>query len=78
MRKVSRPYFKNKGLILGTRKTQKGELFPIAAVLTPLAGAVIGKILERGKKRVNKRLHQTSRKIILVRLVNNIGKKQKK
>ena len=38
MEKVSRPYFKNKRLILGSGKTQKGGFFPIPATLAPLAG----------------------------------------
>ena len=55
MRKVSRSYFKNKKLILGRGKTQKGRYFPIAASLTPLNGEVMGKVLGKGKKRANKR-----------------------
>ena len=54
MKKVSRPYFKNKRLILGSRKTQKGGFFHIAAALAPFAEDVIGKIFGRGKKRANK------------------------
>ena len=55
MRKVSRSYFKNKKLILGRGKTQKGRYFPIAVSLAPLNGEVMGKILGKGKKRANKR-----------------------
>ena len=65
MKKVSRPYFKNKRLILGSRKAQKGGLFPVAAALGPLAGEVVGKIFGRGKKRANGRPCR-SRKVILV------------
>ena len=65
MKKVSRPYFKNKRLILGSRKTQKGKFFPIAAGLAPLAGEVIGKIFGRGKKHANK-IPFRPRKVILV------------
>ena len=54
MKKVSRPYFKNKRLTLGSGKTQKGGFFPIAAALAPLAGEVIGKIFGRCKNRANK------------------------
>ena len=66
MKKVSRPYFKNKRLILGSEKTQKGGFFPIAAALAPLAGEVIGEIFGRQKKHANKRPRQLSRKVILV------------
>ena len=66
MKKVSRLYFKNKRLILGSGRTQKGLFFPVAAVLGPLAGEVIGKIFERGKKRANKRPCRPLRKIVLV------------
>ena len=57
MKKVSRSFFENKILILGSRKTQKGGFFPIAAALVPLAGEVIVKIFERGKKCADKRPH---------------------
>ena len=54
MNKVSRPYFKNKRLTLGSGKTQKGGFFPIAAALAPLAGEVVGNIFGSCKKRANK------------------------
>ena len=57
MKKVSRSFFENKILILGSGKTQKGGFFPIAAALVPLAGEVIVKIFERGKKCADKRPH---------------------
>ena len=63
MKKVSRPYFKNKRLILGSGKTRNVGFLPIAVALTLLAGEVIGKILGRGKKRANKRLCRQSRKV---------------
>ena len=66
MEKISRLYFENKRLILGSRKTQKGGYFPIAAALVPLAGEVVRKILGRGKKRSDKSSHRPSRKVILV------------
>ena len=56
MKKVSRSYFKNKRLILGSGNTQKGGFFPIAAVLASFAVEVIGKIFGKGKKRANKNL----------------------
>ena len=56
MKKVSRPYFKNKRLILGSGKSQKGRFFAIAAALAPLAGDVIGKIFGRGRKRAHKKV----------------------
>ena len=54
MKKVSRLYFRNKRLTLGSGKTQKGRFFPIAAALASLAGELIGKIFGRSKKRANK------------------------
>ena len=55
MKKVSRPYLKNKRLILGSEKTQNDRFLSIAAVSAPRAGEVIGKIFGRGKERANKR-----------------------
>ena len=66
MKKVSRPYLKNKILILGSEKTQNDRFLPIAAALAPRAGEVIGKIFGGGKKRANKRPRRPSRKLILV------------
>ena len=58
----SRPYFKNKQLILGNR--QRGLFFPVAAAFAPLAANLIGKIIGRGKwKRTAKKrikINQTS------------------
>ena len=75
MEKVTRPYYKNKRLILGSGKSQKGGFFLLAVALAPLAGEVIGKIFERGKKQTiktkpiifNERPHRSLRKIILFR-----------
>ena len=50
MKKMSRPYFKNKRLILGSRKTQKGGFFTLAAAFAPLTADLIGKIIGIGKK----------------------------
>ena len=50
MKQVTRPYLKNKRLILESGKSQKGSLFPIAAALALLAGELTGKIIGRGKK----------------------------
>ena len=67
MRKVSRPYVKNKRLIFGSRKTQRDGFFAaIAPALAPLAREIVVKISGRGKKRGIKRLRRRSRKIILV------------
>ena len=66
MKKVSRLYFKNKRLIVESRKTQKGGFFPIAAALAPLAGEVITKIFGRDKKCANTRPGHPLRKVILV------------
>ena len=66
MKKVSRPYFKNKRLILGSGKTQKVGFFPIAAVLPTLAREAIGKIFGGGKKCANKRPHRPLRNVNVV------------
>ena len=53
MRVVKKPYLKNRRLILGNGKTQKGRFLPIAAALTPLAPLAINglaKIFGGGKK----------------------------
>ena len=49
MKKMSRPYFKNKRLILGSGKTQKGGFFTLAAAFAPLTADLIGKIIGIGK-----------------------------
>ena len=51
MKKVKKPYFKTRRLILGNERTQKGGFFPIAATFAPLAAYLIGKIIGRGKKK---------------------------
>ena len=53
MRVVKKRYLKNRRLILGNGKTQKGGFLPIAAALTPLAPLAINglaKIFGGGKK----------------------------
>ena len=51
MRKVSRPYFKNRQLILGNGKQERGGFLPILAS----AFAPVGKVFGRGKNRCVKR-----------------------
>ena len=51
MKKVKKPYFKNRKLILGNGRRQKGGFFPIAAAFAPLAADIIGKIIGRRKKK---------------------------
>ena len=49
MKKCSRLYFKSKRLILGNG--QKVGWLPITAAFAPLAASLIGKIIERGKRK---------------------------
>ena len=52
MKKVfKKPYFKDRRLILGNGRTQKGWFLPTAATFAPLAADLIGKIIGRGKKK---------------------------
>ena len=45
MKKVKKPYFKTRRLILGNERTQKGGFFPIAAIFAPLGADLVGKII---------------------------------
>ena len=49
MRKSSRPYFKNKQLILENR--QRGSFLPISVAFAPVAADLIEKITGRGKRK---------------------------
>ena len=49
MKKVIKPYFKNRRLILQNERTQKGRFFPIAAAFAPLTADLIQKIIRRGE-----------------------------
>ena len=51
MKKDKKAFFFKRRLILGNRRTQKGGLFPIAAVFAPVAADLIGKTTGRGKKK---------------------------
>ena len=51
MKKVKKPYFKSRRLILGNGRTQKGGFLPIAAAFAPFAANLVGKIIGRGKKK---------------------------
>ena len=56
MRKVSRPYFKNRQLMLGNEKQRRGGFVPIlASTFAPAAADLIGKIFGHDKKRSVKR-----------------------
>ena len=51
MKKFKKTYFKNRRLMLGNGRTQKGEFFSIAAAFAQLAADLIGKIIGIGKKK---------------------------
>ena len=70
MRKVSRPYFKNRQLILGNRKQERGGFLPIlASAFAPVAIDLVGKVFGRGKNRCveRKRLNAKLPKIKFTR-----------
>ena len=66
MKKSSRPYFKNKQLILENR--QRRSFLPISAPFPPVAADLIGKIIGRGKgKRTAKKKKKNEQNLITQR-----------